>query len=142
MRKTTTLVVIFAFAALASIVQAGQEEGAVPVKVTLKANQEIKVSIDNTKLQRIKMTVLNQLDEVSTFWWTSFFQGKERDDAKIGPRKYRTHELQPKITEEGKVRRPDKKVMVLVVENTDAVLIHVDKGEILVEVIEDKKPSL
>ncbi len=142
MKRATIMIMILTFAAALPMVQAGQKDGVLPIKVTLKAQEEVKVSIDSTKTKRIKITVLNQLDEVSTFWWTSFFQGKEKEDAVIAPKKYRTHDLQPRVAEGEKVKRPDMKEIVLIVEDTDAVLIHVDKGEVLVDVGEDKKPKM
>ena len=141
MRKAVVLIMILTFGAVLPLASSGQEMHSLPINVTLKVYEEVKVSVDSNNVKRVNITLTNQHNEVSTVWWASFYQGKERSETEIGAKQYRTHDLQPKIAGEGGAHRPDKKVIVLNVEKTDAILIHVGKGEVLVHMSKES-PSI
>lgn len=104
----------------------------------LSAGEEVRVSVDCQSIKYINIRLENLMDSESVCWRTSFFQGKERSEREIGPLRFRTIKLKKKEMDKTKDVRFDRKTITLDCKNTDEVLIHVDKGKVLVKVTQEK----
>lgn len=120
------------------LLAAGQPVSADPpvVEKVLSANEELTAPVDCQAFRHIKIRLENLVDMESVCWWTSFHKGKERSESEIGPRFIRTIALLGKVKDasEGIGIRADRQTIELVCSKTDEVLVHVDKGKVLVKI--------
>jgi len=99
------------------------------VEKALCAKAELRVPVDCKTFAGVKITLQNLSDGESICWFSSFEQGTELGNIEIGPLWMRTVTLE---------RQNEQKRVEFACKNRDEVLIHVDKGKILVKV-EQKK---
>lgn len=121
-----TFTLLFTFVFFASMQSFAQS---LPIDKTIEQNQEIEIVIDS-KLDRIDINFQNVIDKESVVYWTSFIGDKERSENEIGPKKYRTVTLSPKIDNENEAIRLDKKKIVLNTGDADKIIIRVEKGKV------------
>lgn len=129
----TLSLVIFTVAA--GVAQMNEKTGSL-VKTLDEGNE---LSIPVTKDGRINISMQNLLDEKSVVYWTQYVGENERPENEIGPRKYRTVTLSPKIDDENEPIRRDRKEIVLNTGNADRVVIKVEKGKVEISVHKEKK---
>jgi hypothetical protein len=129
----TLSLVIFTVAA--GVAQMNEKTGSL-VKTLDEGNE---LSIPVTKDGRINISLQNLLDEKSVVYWTQYVGENERPENEIGPRKYRTVTLSPKIDDENEPIRRDRKEIVLNTGNADSVVIKVEKGKVEISVHKEKK---
>ena len=101
----------------------------------LEEGNELSIPTDHGKIDRISISFKNVLDKESMVYWTKYKGDNEMPENEIGPRKYRTITLTPKITDENETIRLDKKKIVLDTNKADKIIVKVEKGkvEVLVE---------
>jgi len=104
----------------------------------LSAGEEVRVPVDCQSFKYIDIRLENLMDSESVCWRTSFFQGKERGEREIGPLLFRTIKLKKKEKDKTKDVRFDRRTITLDCKITDEVVIHVDKGKVLVKVTQEK----
>ena len=129
----TLSLVIFTVAA--GVAQMNEKTGSL-VKTLDEGNE---LSIPVTKDGRINISMQNLLDKESVVYWTEYVGENERPENEIGPRKYRTVTLSPKIDDENEPIRRDRKEIVLNTGNADRVVIKVEKGKVEISVHKEKK---
>lgn len=105
---------------------------------TIGQNEELEIPI-NDKLQRVEINFQNVIDKESIAFWTSFQDGVENPENKIGPQKYRTIQLSPQINNEDEKIRLEKKTIVLNTNNADKIIIRVEQGKVNILVKPPKK---
>jgi hypothetical protein len=103
---------------------------------TIEQNQKAEIPITEG-LNRIEISIQNEIAGVSIFYWTSFVDGKESSENTIGPQKYRTTELEPKNVNKDETIRNDRKTIVLNTGDADRITISVEKGKVNIQA----KPS-
>jgi len=119
-------------------VYSGDIKPVILLKKTLNTGDELHVPIPGT-IKRVVILIHNLSDEESVIFRSEHFMGKERPENEIGPKSYRTITLKPKLTDETVTRKLDRKKIVLMTDNSDAVYFIVEKGFVDIEIIEEKK---
>lgn len=104
---------------------------------TLEEGNELFISTNNGEIGRISISFQNMLDKESIVYWTQYVGENERPENEIGPRKYRTTMLSPKITDENEPVRTDKKEIVLNTDKADKIIVKVEKGKIQIQIKEE-----
>ena len=110
-----------------------------PSTLIAKESDEIKISIDNTKIKRVVIRIRNLIDEESIIYRSSYINGAENIENEIGPKEFRTYTLDARITNDNTAMRPDKKTIVLETSNIDQLYFKVEKGEIEIFTSEEGK---
>ena len=105
----------------------------------LEEGSELTIPTNHGEISRISISIQNVLDKESIVYWTQYVGENERPENEIGPRKYRTVTLSPKISDESEPVRLDKKEIVLNTDQADQVVVKVEKGKIEIRVEEDNK---
>lgn len=134
MQKLFLIIFVFLFITKCLVAQSVQNK--LPVDKVLKQGQEIEILL-NYELDRVVINLQNVLDSESVVYWTMFVGDQEKPENEIGPKKYRTFTLAPKIEDENEPVRLDKKELVLNTGGSDKLFIKVEKGEINIQI----KPS-
>ncbi len=137
MKKIIVLAIVLGFGLSAGYSEEQQNE--MPFKKILNEGELLKVPIDNSQIKRIAISMKNVLDKESVLCWSGYLGGKEKPENEIGPKKYRTSTLSPKIKDEKATRKLDRKKIVLDTGAMDAISLTVEKGKIEVEISEEKK---
>jgi len=129
----TLSLVIFTVAA--GVAQMNEKKG--PLVEPLDEGNELSIPV--TRDGRINIAMQNLLDKESVVYWTQYVGENERPENEIGPRKYRTVTLSPKIDDENEPIRRDRKEIVLNTGNADRVVVKVEKGKVEITVHKEKK---
>lgn len=108
-----------------------------PIDKTISENEKIEINT-NENLSRIIINLQNVVDAESEVYWTAYSGKLEKPENEIGPKKYRTITLAPQKKGSESVRL-DKKEIVLDTNNTDKIVIQVEKGEVNIQIKPSKK---
>lgn len=122
-----------------SSAHADQKSAAVFFKKTVTEGSHVRIPLDTAAVKRVIIQLQNLLDSESVVYRSEFNRGKERPENEIGPKKFRTYTLKPRITDEAVARKLDRKTIVLDTAAMDEIFIKVEKGSITIEVSEEKK---
>ena len=98
-----------------------------PFEQTLSSPEQLEILVG--ELSRITVSLQNNVAEETVVYWSSFSNGKEKPENEIGPKKYRTVTLSPKIEDENEPIRNDKKEIVLNTTDTGKIVLFVEKGK-------------
>lgn len=109
-----------------------------PLDKIFKEGQEIEVLL-SSEIDRVDIILQNVTDAESVVYRTMFVGDQEMPENEIGPKKYRTVTLAPKIDNENEPVRRDKKELVLNIGDTDKLILRVEKGEVNIQVKPNKK---
>lgn len=137
MKNLSFISMILCFSAVLGY--AGETKMEIPLTKTLRGGEELKVRIDNSKIKRIVISIHNVIDDESIVFRSEYVGGKERAENEIGPKKYRTFSLKPKITDENVTIKRDRKTIVLDTSKTDEIYLKVEKGKVDIDIREEKK---
>lgn len=110
----------------------------IKINKTIEQNEELEIPLNNN-LQRVEINFQNVVDKESIAFWTSFQNGVENPENKIGPKKYRTIKLSPQINNEDEKIKLDKKTIVLNTDNADKIIIRVEQGKVNIQIKSPKK---
>ena len=108
-----------------------------PFEQTLSSPEQLEILVG--ELSRITVSLQNNVAEETVVYWSSFYNGKEKPENEIGPKKYRTVTLAPKLVSSDETVRLDRKEVILNTNNADKIVIHVEKGKIHIQVKPSKK---